>query len=220
MHKIEFGKITKEFPENIAEMTGPQYRYFAFLELNRQLGKMSMEQVEVLFVYFALNMVRTSDAPKTIENVNKLRLLVKPYYIEQEVKGKISKIVNLNFVNNPLPKIQINKTELLGPADALQNCSYAEVFMHGQNAMIDFCNTNEEEHLDKLVAILYRPAQHNKRPKFDSEVYEEHLDLVKKLAPEVKFAVFLFFSSCHKFITTCESLDIGGGGKCKHRTVI
>ncbi|MUP44906.1 hypothetical protein E0K83_03990 [Gramella sp. BOM4] len=211
MHKIQFGKIKKDFPENIEEMTGPQYRYFCFLELNRQQGKLSMEDVEVFFVYFALNMVHTSESPKTIENVNTLRELVRPYYIEQEAKGKKYKIVDLNFVKNPLPSITIDKTDLLGPDTALGNCTYEEVFVHGQNAMIDFCNTNEEEYLDELVAILYRPAVKGKRPKFSAEALEENIELVKKLDPEVKFGVFLFFSSCHKFITTADELSLKGG---------
>ena len=212
MHKIEFGKITKEFPESIAEMTGPQYRYFCYLELNRQLGKMPMHDLETMFVYFALNMAHTSDSPRVIENVTLLRELVKPYYIEQEGKGKTKhKIVDLNFVNNPLPVITIDKLKLYGPSPALQDCTYAEVFMHSQNAMIDFCNTSEEEYLDDLIAVLYRPMIKGKRPKFDSDNYEEHKQAIKKLPPEIKFGVFLFFSSCHKFITTNRALDIGGG---------
>jgi len=211
MHKIEFGKITKEFPESIAEMTPAQYRYFSFLELNRQQGKMEMKDLEVFFVYFALNMVHASNAPKTVENVHKLRELVKPYFIDQEAKDKKHKIVDLNFINNPLPELTIDETILLGPSPALANCTYEEVFVHSQNAMIDFCNTNDEESLNKLVAVLYRPGMNGKRPKFNSDDLEEHLELVEKLPPEVKFGVFMFFSSCHKFITTNDALTLEGG---------
>lgn len=211
MHKIAFGKITKDFPESIAEMSGPQFRYFAFLEMNRQLGKMTMADLEVMFIYFALDMVRTSNSPKVVENINRLRPLVHPYFSNQEHKGKKSAIVNLDFVNNSLQEISIGETTLYGPEDALQDCTYEEVFVHGQNAMIDFCNTNSIACLDNLVAVLYRPKVNGKRPDFRREKYEEHLELVKQLQPEVKFAIFLFFSSCHKFITTCSALDIGGG---------
>lgn len=192
-------------------MTAAQYRYFSFLEMNRQQGKISMADLEVFFVYFALNMVHTSNSSKTIENVNHLRELVRPFFKDQEDKGKKYKIVDLNFVMNPLEKIQVEKTELLGPAPALTNCTYEEVFVHGQNAMIDFCNTNEEEYLDKLAATLYRPAVNGRRPKFNSEDLDDVLPLVRKLEPEVKFGIFLFFSSCHKFITTNDALPLEGG---------
>lgn len=213
MHKIEFNNITREFPESIEEMTPAQYRYFAFLELNRQMGKISMKQLEVQFVYFALNMVRTSDAPKVIENVTLLRELVKPYFTTQKAKGKTNTIVDLNFLGNPLPEIVPKKGHrFLGPSAALQNCTYEEVFVQAHAALLEFSNTMEEESLDRLVAILYRPAnEKGKRPKFDPETFEDNIPLVQHLHPEVKFGVYLFFASCVKFITTAEALDIGGG---------
>lgn len=217
MHKIEFGNITREFPENISEMTAPQYRYFAYLEMLRQSGKITMERLEVLFIYFVLNMVRTTDGEKAIENITLLRQLVKPYFVEQRYKGKVAQVVDLNFLNNPLPVIQCGRKKLYGPADALQDCSYEEVFIHGQNALIEFSNTRESSALDNLVAALYRPKKRSlpwekkKRPRFDPETMEDVLPLVQQLRPEIKFGVYLFFASCQKFITTADALDIGGG---------
>ena len=213
MHKIAFNNITREFPACVDQMTPEQYRYFAFLELNRQMGKISMKQLEVQFVYFALNMVRTSNAPKVVENVNLLRKLVKPYFTTQKAKGKTNTIVDLNFLQNPLKEIEPEKDlVLLGPSEALTNCTYEEVFVYGHAALLEFSNTMNEEALDRLVAILYRPANANgKRPKFDPETYEDNIPLVENLHPEVKFGVYLFFASCIKFITTATTLDIGGG---------
>lgn len=224
MHKIKFNNIKRDFPENISEMTAPQFRYFAYLEMLRQLGKITMAQLEVQFVYFALNMVRTSNAPLVVENITKLRQLVRPYYTTQSHKGKIVTILDLNFVKNPLPEITIvpsclqegcpppaDGVVLHGPADALQNCTYEEVFVHAQNALLDFSNTQNAESLNELVAILYRPAKKGKRPKFDPEKTNGHLELVKSLHEEIKFGVYLFFASCHKFITTATDLNIGGG---------
>lgn len=214
MHKIEFGNITRDFPESVSEMTPEQFRYFAFLEMNRQLGKMKMEQLEVFFVYFALNMVRTTKSLKAVENVNLLRELVRPYFTTQKIKGKNVTILDLNFLENPLPVISVNASlKLHGPAAALQNCTYEEVFVHAQNALLEFSATGEEETLDRLVAVLYRPLLDGKRPKFDPEKIEEHLPLVKNLLPEVKFGIYLFFASCQKFITTATDLDIGGGNR-------
>lgn len=212
MHKISFGNIQKDFPENISEMSGPQFRYFSYLEMQRQQGKISMIELEVFFVYFAMDMVSTSNEPLVIENVNNLRKLVQPYFTTQKDKsGKIHNIVDLNFVHNLIPVIEIKNTKLYGPKAALQDCSYEEVFAHCQNALIDFSNEREEGYLDELVAGLYRPQVNGKRPKFNSETYEEHMDLIKAVQPEIKFAVFLFFASCHKFITTATELNIGGG---------
>lgn len=211
MHKIAFGKIEKDFPENISEMTGAQYRYFCFLEMQRQMGKMEMAELEVLFVYFVLEMDRRIDAPLVVENVTQLRKLVQPYFTIEKRDQKTHIIIDLDFVKNILPVLEVGETKLLGPADALQNCTYEEVFVHGQNALLEFSNTREEDHLDELVAILYRPAINGKRPKFNAEDMEEHLHLVKQLNPEVKFGIFLFFASCHKFITNADALDIGGG---------
>ena len=213
MHKIEFSNITREFPESVSEMTPEQFRYFAFLEMNRQLGKISMQELEVFFVYFALNMVRTTDGLKAIENVNLLRELVRPYFTTQKIKGKNVTILDLNFLENPLPLLKTEGAKLHGPSAALQNCTYEEVFVHAQNALLEFSASGEEEALDRLVAILYRPAVDGKRPKFDPEKIDDHLPLVKKLLPEVKFGIYLFFASCQKFITTATDLDIGGGNE-------
>ena len=211
MHKIEFKNITKEFPESISEMTAPQYRYFCFLEMNRQLGKISMERLEVLFVYFVLDMVHTTNAPKVVENITALRELVAPYFTTQISKGKEYVILDYNFVTNPLTTIECNNTILYGPLDALQNCSYEEVFVHAQNALLDFASDKDEDALDRLVAILYRPGEKGKRPKFKAEDLQDHLPIVKQLLPEVKFGIYLFFASCQKFITSADELDIGGG---------
>lgn len=211
MHKITFGNITREFPGTVSEMTVDQYRYFCFLEMQRQLGQIIMEQLEVSFVYFALNMVRTTKTPQVVENVTQLRKLVKPYFTKEKKDGKTYTILALNFVNNPLPVLKVDGSILHGPGDALQNCTYEEVFIHGHNALMDFSATRDEEHLDQLVAILCRPAVNGIRPKFNAEILEDHLPLVKKLQPEVKFGIFLFFASCHKFITNASALDIGGG---------
>ncbi len=211
MHKIEFGKIDKDFPEDISEMTPAQFQYFSYLEMLRQSGQISMEALEVHFVYFALNMVRTSDSAKIVENVTKLRELVRPYFIEKSHNGKTSKIVDLNFVINPFPSIVCNKETLLGPADALQDCSYEEVFVHAHREFMEFSNTRDMEALTRLAAVLYRPAKNGKRTKFKAKDLEDHQKLTIQLKPEVKFGIFLYFASCHKFITTNDALDIGGG---------
>lgn len=220
MHKVEFGNITRDFPASISEMTPEQYRYFSFLEMNRQLGKISMEQLEVYFIYFVLNMVRTSDGLRVVENVTQLRELVRPYFTSQKIKGKNRAIVDLNFLENPLPLLTVKTpglfswgVKLHGPSAALENCTYEEVFIHAQNALLEFSATAEEEALDRLVAVLYRPLVNGKRPKFDPEKAEDHLHLIKQLLPEVKFGVYLFFASCQKFITTSTALDIGGGNE-------
>ena len=199
-------------------MTPEQYLYFSLLELKRQAGKISMRNLEISFVYFALNMVRVSSTSQVVENVNKLRKLVQPYYISQKIKGKTQQIVDLNFLENPLPVLTIKTphsgswgVKLYGPEAALQDCTYEEVFVHAQNALVEFSTTGEQEALDRLVAVLYRPMFNGKRPKFEAGKINDHLHLVKELFPEVKFGVYLFFASCQKFITTATDLDIGGG---------
>ena len=220
MHSIQFGNITREFPESISEMTAEQYQYFSFLEMNRQLGKMSMEEVEVLFIYFVLNMERSTNGLKATENINMLRELVRPYYTVQKIKGKNVRILDLSFLENPLPVLNVKTprlpfwgVKLHGPTAALQDCTYEEVFVHGQNALLEFSSTGDAEALDRLVAILYRPLIKGKKPKFNPEQIDDHLPFVKTLFPEVKFGIYLFFASCQKFITTATDLDIGGGNE-------
>lgn len=211
MHKISFNNLTREFPEIISEMTGPQYRSFAYLEMLRQLGQISMTDLEVRFVYAALNMVRVSRSPLVVENIRQLRALVRPYFTTQTHKGKTATIVDLNFVENPLPSFQVGDVTLLGPSTALQNCTYEEVFIGAHAALLEFSTTMELEALDRLTAALYRPAVNGKRPKYDPETVEDHLHLAKQLHAQDKFGVYLFFASCLKFITTADTLDIGSG---------
>lgn len=207
MHKIEFNNISKEFPESISEMSSDQYQYFCYLEILRQTGKIKMSRLEVLFIYYVLDMERVSSAPQVIENINKLRDLVRPYFSSQSKKGTSQKIVELDFVENPLPEIIIAKKKYSGPKTALQDCQYAQIFVYAHNEYLDFSKASEEAHLDRLLAILYHPPGE----KFDPELIETRSVLFSGLKVEIKFGVYLFFASCLKFMATCKELSIGGG---------
>lgn len=207
MHQISFNNITREFPETVSEMTPEQYRYFCQLELARQAGQISMARLEILFIYHVLNMVRVSNKPQVIENIHKLRSLVKPYFTSQRKDGKDRPVLDLDFVHNPIPEIKLGKTIYKGPGTALQDCEYAQLFVYAHNAYIDFSKTMQDKHLDRLVAALYMPAG----SEFKAQDMISRAGKFKDIPLDLKFGVYLFFASCMKFIATNTALPIGGG---------
>lgn len=109
-----------------------------------------------------------------------------------------------NLTRQLLPKIRIpwSLTWLHGPTELLGNVSFLE-YMKAEAAFLKYHRTKDEHHLNRLVAILYRPksrrkatadeAQPDNREKFNEALVEKREQLVSRLPLGTRLAVLLFF---------------------------
>lgn len=224
MHKIQIGnEIFKEYPAAIDEMNPEQFTAFASLVFMYQAQQISFSEFSVKLTYELLGIKRRidinehPDADIIAENINKITKLNDAFFQDKVVSNKSVKVLRLDFVKNLSPKIKRLNQWYYGPGDALTNTEFGE-YVSALNAYLDFSRNGKEEDLDWMVASLYRPEcksrkkQHleDTRVPFDKHKVQ-YLALQLKLIPLAeKYAIYLWFSACQKFIVTNKELELSG----------
>lgn len=213
MHTLELlhkKPITLEFPSAIWEMTQQQYTFFCKRIMMWHAGLISLRRLKIYLVYEFLNLKRSKcNDDSLVENIHQLTRLCDGYFTTETRNGKQATIVQQNFINNLIPQIDTEFGPLIGPQDALLDCSYGEVG-YANNSFLDFSKSGNISFLNNLVAALYRPEVDGRRPDFNQKNLS-HITLVEKIPEETKFGVYLWFASCMKWVSTNRALDIGGG---------
>lgn len=107
--------------------------------------------------------------------------------------------------NNPLKYYKqrhLGFNSFYGPADNLSNVVFSEWIL-ADTYFSRFASNQDENELNKLVAVLYRPFDKNRsksagddREKFNENEVSNRLSQVEKWPKEQRLAVFLFFSGC------------------------
>lgn len=144
---------------------------------------------------------------KLIYNENYLEINSRLFLLSEHFDFLIS---DRTLVTNPFPFLRLPwyrfAPKLHGPSDGLKNISIWE-FALAERALIDYFNTEETEHLDNLLAILYRPASIQKlirrwfhhvpdvRQTFNDQTFSNRIPLMKRIPLETKVAVSLFVNS-------------------------
>lgn len=213
MHTIELlhkKPITLEFPASIWEMTQEQYVFFCKRLMMWHAGIIPLQRLKVYLVYEFLHLKRSKcNDDELVENIHSLTALCDGYFTSEKRNGKDATIVRQNFINNLIPVIDTDFGPLIGPQDALLDCSYGEVG-YANNNFLDFSRTGDIKYLNALVTALYRPKIDEERIAFNQKELK-HAPLVEAVPEEIKFGVYLWFASCMKWVSTNQSLDIGGG---------
>lgn len=129
---------------------------------------------------------------------------------ERDVAGTIQLEPNIQFARNLVPRLGNN----LGPADALQNVTLAE-FRDAIGHSMNFTLTNEEEHLNRLCASLYRPENPrwyslsqdpewngDRRYTYSSAYAETAFHRFERFPLWQRFGVYLMFNAALNFLKT------------------
>lgn len=119
-------------------------------------------------------------------------------------------LIDFVFQENTLTKCIIEKMRYriwpyYGPGDGLKNISLFE-FSVADTFFLRYKNENKVEHLDKMIASLYRPRSfvsfikpvQDKRIRFNSEAL--NFRMAKGLTLETKLAILTFFEGCRNTI--------------------
>lgn len=124
--------------------------------------------------------------------------------IDWEDAEQITKFLfeEVGLTVNKFPKIG----QWHGPADRLKNLSFAE-FISADTACMNYVETQEPKHLNKLVAILYRKKRKGLKlddPEFNGDVREAfnshtvafRMEKMRKISQREKLVVLFFFVGC------------------------
>ncbi len=154
-------------------------------------------------------------------------------YLFTETETRDGKIVNINpkLGTNLLPKLRCGVwykrlRPLHGPANRLYNVRFGE-FIAADNFFRRWVATKQDEFLDKLIAVLYRPADSNRKPesrnyhgdrrtKFNEHNVNKRAKQTGRMNPVKKLAVALWYNGClHHLAANFENCFTGGGSKSK-----
>lgn len=208
-------KIT--IPASYDEMTGAHVAYIMQCLAEHRAGKMPIEQFRVKVLYKLCGIrrtvwdaIRTALHPETAaERARRIEQTV--LLCDQLLGGILEKTtdgyrIKFDTVRNFLPTIRVGWRRLQGPAEALLDISFAE-FRGAVDEMELHLQTNDERHLDRMLACLYRPTgplQHSGRrvAPYSPDTLDRYAAICHRLRPWQKQLVLLWFSACVKYMQT------------------
>ena len=127
-----------------------------------------------------------------------------------ESKEGISLVLDSHLTKNLIPAFKVGGTTYYGPSDKLFNISFSE-FIHAETNLSRFVRSKEAVHLNKLIAILYRPEDSkcnpgspdykgDRRLPFNDHHINDLAEQISKLNHTVKMCIYLFYSGCQWWI--------------------
>lgn len=196
MLKLHFHKKSFLLPENYNELTGEQ-----LISVNKILltgEPMEMIRLKLLRVLLQMNLYQFFRLSADCKH----RILF-------EDETEVSRIDWL-FDKNTLTEQLLPKYErFYGPKKEFDNLRVKE-FHVCEIAYYDYLQTGEDEHLDKLIAVLYRPAKDNynfkKDPDGDCRIdfnpneLAYYMLFVSSWPVEVKAAILCFYDGNREFL--------------------
>ena len=161
MHTIELYKNKEQilFAECIEELTPKQASAFFDLVLQFKLGIITPEvfKIKLTIKLLALKYnwkyeAMTDDAKESVNsNLARISELVDSFFEVKEVDGRPCKVLRLSFIKNIFPKLG----KYYGPSDALTDITFRE-YRDAYDHYRTYGKTNNEESLNKLIAVLWR----------------------------------------------------------------
>ena len=223
MHKIEIPQkhLVREFPSEIAEMTGDEFIFFINLVLEYISGMIDISQFKISMVKKFLNIhldlryhsLSIEDREHATAEIFRISELCESFFEDIERDGKKIKSFKLSFTKNFIPKIC---GKYYGPKDALQDINFCE-YRIAHSYYAAYLLSHSEDDLNHLIAVLYRPEKRflsfkKLLPSFDGQrrtvftaksnplFLEARVKEIAKLPIAVRYGIFLYFSGCEEFL--------------------
>lgn len=209
--------IRIDVPTRYDEMTPDQVIYIMERLAEHRAGVISLDEFRVKVLYKLCGIRRTLRSviwsawhPETpwqrYQRAEQTAILC-----DQLLGGVLEKTddgYNIRFdsVRNFWPTVRIGPRRLVGPAEALLDISFAE-FRDATDEMQLYLRTNDENHLDRMLACLYRPVG-PRQPSgrrvvpHDTENIDKYAALCHRFKPWQKQLVLLWFSACVRYMQT------------------
>jgi hypothetical protein len=213
MNKLSIGDIKIEYPANWNELKREHLISLAQL-LQRDLSPVRFRFFALLIL---LDAVILAKREKIIDHVRhyfvkrkKNRFLLSSLVFHDLLPTTDFLMQTSKLTKNLFPVIKVNFANLYGPDDCLYNVSFEE-FLMADRSFYDYLATGNMEHLDRLVAILYRPMRDDYIPNssdydgdirqpFNDHLIDARLEKVASIKSHFKLGVFLFMQGCKYYI--------------------
>jgi hypothetical protein len=217
MNTIQIGKYKKTIPADWDELDRKSYLYVVNMFLT--VGNQSKQQALFIYHFLKLKFIRTTVHGKTVsmaiakKHMDDAMLTCsvdnkKPFDMTFVQGIQILSLSNFLFKEkstlskNHLDSIStsIFRKNLYGPSDDFQNLRLLE-FSFCDSYYMRYRMSKEEENLDKMIAVLYRPAAAvkdlaDKREKLNQHTIEDRAKQIKKLPLLEKQAILLWYTAC------------------------
>lgn len=235
MHKIEIPDRSKTItiPENWDECTPDQLTYILQRSYQVLAGVIDLNTFRIL-IFARLTGLQVGaryyfirrTAPDGHNEINAIvyqlaeQLCGWPFSEapKQEDAQPTQHELNINTVKNLFPTIKAGGITFHGPADLLSNLTFAEfrAALREMDAHIEAARDPESaaealDHLNRFMAVLYRPekGKPRRRVPFDPEDHHTYAYLARVIPLWQKNTTLLWFSYCIKYIQS-EDIIIDG----------
>ena len=221
MHTVSFSDNKKvNYASCIEEMSQLEFEHMMMLYSRQQSGEISITDFRYQLMIKVLDIRKTAryynmtkqQREQIHYNINLLVDTLDSFYVQEVIDGNTVNRLNLNWVKQMIPEY----AGYYGPADALTNCTFYE-HKEAFSAYCSYLDTNDEDKLDEMIAILYRPHPQFFRlrryfSKFDVPERESFsaktnsLSLarrqrkVKRWPAHIKFAISQWYSNCLEYL--------------------
>jgi len=222
MHTIDIPEknITTEIPSCWDELTRDQLLYSIELAIMLEKKQITILDYKIRMLYYFLDIKRTgvqdykdnkltdNEKETKYSNIYLLTDLLDYFFREEKHGKKYIMVWTYDSINNHFPVLD----KYYGPDDALINISFAE-FRTAMSFYAKFNQDKKEDHLNSLVAVLYRPEipgyeseklnddfDGQRRVKFNIHQVERRAAEISKISYTKRYAVYLFFRNCVQHI--------------------
>lgn len=205
------------------ELTPKQYVEFCRILNQLETGRISMDQANILLVIsladikLGIRYAFLGRQAKEKVHAGLLQLVPLAKSIFEERKNEAGETIlvpSIAFTDNKIPSYR----GLVGPADALTNCTFYE-YKLAYAAWMQYQETQQPEFLDEMIAVLYRPPVllpgiRNVIPNFSGDVrkkltvttnplyLQRRIKKVSKWPAHIKFGIWLWYTACMDFLRT------------------
>ncbi len=189
MNQVQIDNFQRSLPSTWNELTREQLLYVSGLFAS----KLPVVEFRVKALFEFLSIKRT--ALKRIAPEDAYTLCESLDFLNKEVA----------LTRNLLPVIKTGLKKYHGPADAMVYGTFGE-FTLACSALDEYQKRGDENHLDQLVAILYRPQKlfwsirkyvtdnEDPRAKFKNRTLKKRAGKMGRVDHCVKYSVYLFFN--------------------------
>lgn len=200
------------FPENWDEITPDQYAWL-LKYMAEEEHTASIETIRVLFTDYILGQRRPMTSHKRTNYFALVEELSKSLDWLFRVENNLI-MLNYDTTNNLIPKIG----KLLGPLSHGSDLKFRE-YQEAVVAYNEFTETFEESHLNRLVGILYRPANKsinkndfdgNRRMPFNRYHMARYIEAGKGVPGYLKWGIYLWFAAFCKYLLSGGIFIIDG----------
>lgn len=220
MHTIEIPEIEfkTEFAAEICELKPAEYVGFMQLLILYCSDQIDYKTFRIRLAVMLLDLKANkkklpADVNEQInENIYRLSECLDSFCNVELRDGIPVRVLNTYFIKQLLPYIELETGILLyGPDDALLNIKALE-FKEAHNFFMNSESGKNEDALNHLVAVLYRPEIENyaelsqredfdgqRRVKFNPNTVEKRAEQVSAFPYHIKYGVWLWFANCEKF---------------------